>query len=372
MKPYNLFVAYATTHCIFSFLYVSSVYHMKARFRYPRLCITFSFLWYALYAHGQASTKDLATLVCAGIDPYFEKSHDTVSEYAPRCITRAILQDRQGHFWFATWQGIVEYDDKVFTNHTLKDGLIHFHPVSLFEDSKGNKWFGTARGGLYRYDGRKFTLFTKKNGLPDSTIVCMAEDSKGHVWFGTEEGGASCYDGRQFRTLTTTDGLSSNHVNAIAPGRNGIVYLGTMRGIDIYDGKTLRHLTRNGKPIEKITSLLQDSHGNLWIGRFDGLSRYDGHSFTDLLSPHLSYYISEDRSGNIWLAHAEPNTRYTNLPKQVLYKYDGESFRQIAGKDEPDDYQVFGNITDRDGNTWFGTMQGPCRYDGEKFTYFSR
>lgn len=337
-----------------------------------RLYVPVLFLLCAFRGHGQAAAGDLATLVSAGIDPYFVESTDTVSKYAPRCVTRAILQDRRHHFWFAAWQGIVEYDGEQFINHTLKAGLIRFHIVSLFEDSKGNIWFGTARGGLYRYNGREFTLFTKRNGLPDSTIVCMTKDNKGHVWFGTEEGGASLYDGRQFRVLSRADGLSSNHVNAIAPGRNGIVYLGTMRGIDIYDGKTLRHLTRNGKPIEKITSLLQDSHGNLWIGRFDGLSRYDGHSFTDLLSPHLSYYISEDRCGNIWLSHAEPNTRYTNLPKQVLYKYEGESFRRIAGKDEPDDFQVFGNITDSYGNTWFGTMQGPCRYDGRNFTYFTR
>lgn len=320
----------------------------------------------------QVLSGDLASLVAAGIDPYFVESQDTVSPYGPFSITRAVMQDKRGHMWFATWQGIVEYDGKVFINHTLKDGLIHFHIVSLFEDSKENKWFGTARGGLYLYNGRWFTLFTKKDGLPDSTVVSIAEDSKGNVWFGTEEGGASFYDGKQFHNLNTKDGLSSNHVNAITPDKNGLVWLGTMKGVDIYDGKEIRHLTRRGKPIEKVTGLLQDNHGNLWIGRFDGLSRYDGNSFTDFLSPHLTYYQSQDISGHIWLSHAETNTRYTNLPKQVLYMYDGKSFRRIVEKDGPADFQVFGNCKDKEGNTWFGTMHGLCRFDGKKFTYFAR
>src|SRR6478736_5293480 len=77
-------------------------------------------------------------------DPYFINSRDTFSKYAPDHITRDVLQDRQGNFWFATWMGIVKYDGKLFTNYTLKDDLVRFHIVCCFEDSKGRLWFGTA------------------------------------------------------------------------------------------------------------------------------------------------------------------------------------------------------------------------------------
>lgn len=327
---------------------------------------------YTFPAECQIGGTDLATSVSRGVDPYFVESSDTISRYGPWCITRDILQDHDGNFWFATWRGIIEYDGKVFTNHTLKNGLIRFHVVSLFEDKTGVKWFGTARGGLYRYDGKVFTLFTKKDGLPDSTIVCMAEDKAGHIWFGTEEGGASRYDGRSFRNFTTDNGLSSNHVNAIVTDRTGKVWFGTTAGLDCYNGKTVSHLTRSGKAIQRVLSLLQDTAGNMWIGRFDGLTRYDGKSFTDFLSALLTCYIREDSKGNIWLAHSEPNDRHPDLPKQVLYLYDGKSFKPVIAKDGLNDFQVFGNITDREGNTWFGTMQGPCMYNGKTFTYFTR
>src|SRR5438046_1298456 len=58
-------------------------------------------------------------------DPYFIESNDTVSAHGPRNITRGVLQDKDGNFWFATWEGIIKYDGKLFTNITLKEGLRH-------------------------------------------------------------------------------------------------------------------------------------------------------------------------------------------------------------------------------------------------------
>ena len=125
------------------------------------------------WINGPARSTDLQTLIKAGIDPYFIESTDTLSAHGPGHITRDLLQDRNGTMWFATWKGIISYDGKVFTNHTLKDNLIHFHVVSVFEDSKGNIWCGTARGGLYRYNTSTpgFKLFTTKESPTSSLII---------------------------------------------------------------------------------------------------------------------------------------------------------------------------------------------------------
>ena len=104
-------------------------------------------------------------------DPYFVESIDMISQYAPDHITRELLQDKQGNFWFATWMGIVKYDGKVFINYTLKDNLVRYHVSCCYEDKTGNLWFGTARGGIYRYNGKTFRLFTSADGLLDDTVV---------------------------------------------------------------------------------------------------------------------------------------------------------------------------------------------------------
>jgi ligand-binding sensor domain-containing protein len=314
---------------------------------------------------------ELEAYLAKGIDPYFVESKDTVSAHGPKCIVRDLLHDRSGNIWLASWMGIIKYDGKVFTNYTLRENLIHFHVFSCYEDSKGVLWFGTARGGVYRYDGKAFTLFTKKNGLPDNSVQCFAEDKDGNMWFGTDSG-ASRYDGKIFANFTKRDGLAGNSVRAMIKDRTGKLWFGGQEGITCYDGKSFTLFAdKKEHPVKKVTALFEDKAGNIWIGRFEGLCCYDGKNFTDHLTNLLSYYITKDEAGNIWLTHSEPNPYYSNLPNQVLYKYDGKEFTAVIEKNEPQDCQIFGKAIDNSGNVWFGTMNGPCRYDGKTFTTFS-
>jgi len=304
--------------------------------------------------------------------------------------------------WFATWLGIVEYDGKIFINHTLKEDLIHFHVFSLFEDSRGNLWFGMPRGGLYRLDAattpntsrKTFTLFTKNDGLVDNTVTSMTEDKKGNLWFGTEYG-ISRYDGKTFTNYTTKDHLAGNHINAVIADSSGKIWMGTNDGISIYDPSQNKDSIsfsdftyESGLPIQKVASLLEDHTGKIWIGKFDGLTIYDPaaasksgqKSFTDYLSNFLTYYLISDKAGNVWFTHSEPNTIDPNLPNQVLYKYDAsiglhsgdKAFTKVLEKNGPNDFQIFGKTIDQDGNLWFSTMHGPCRYSGKTLTYFMK
>jgi hypothetical protein len=70
-------------------------------------------------------------------DPSFIIPDDTVSQHGPRNITRNLLTDKNGNIWIASWDGIIRYDGKVFTNMTLKSGLRHYHAFSAFEDRSG-------------------------------------------------------------------------------------------------------------------------------------------------------------------------------------------------------------------------------------------
>jgi ligand-binding sensor domain-containing protein len=316
---------------------------------------------------------ELKAFLDAGIDPYFVETKDTFSTHGPQCIVRNLIQDKAGNYWLATWHGIIKYDGKVFTNYTLKEGLIHFHVGSLFEDSKGNIWFGNTRGGVYRYDGKTFTIFTTKNGLPDNTAICMAEDYSGNIWFGTENG-VSRYDGKTFSNFTTKDGLCDNYINAVIKDKTGRMWFGTNNGINYYDGKSFTKFTdKDSLPFQKVASLFEDKDGNIWIGSGAkqaggrGLCRYDGKSVSNFITPHFVMYICQDKKGNLWFAHNEgaANIYFT------LYSYDGKSITKIKEQVKPDNPSIFGIIEDKNGNIWFGTIKGVCRYDGKTFTYFT-
>ncbi|HTN45668.1 MAG TPA: two-component regulator propeller domain-containing protein [Flavipsychrobacter sp.] len=333
------------------------------------------------HAAGQIHASQLEASVKAGIDPYFIESRDTVSKYGPKSITRDVLQDRRGNYWLANWQGIIKYDGKVFTNYTLKEGLIHFHVVSCYEDKKGNLWFGTARGGVYRYDGNAFTLFTIKDGLADNSVSCFAEDKEGNMWLGTYNG-VSKYDGKRFTNFTRKDGLPNDKVNSILLSKDGKLWLGCGSstftsndgGLCCYDGIAFMNLTtEDSRALNNIASLLEDRSGTIWIGTFSGLFKYDGKLFKSVkkLPPYLTYYIIEDRNGVIWFSGSEPNLIYENIAKQTLYSYYGGTYTKVVEKTEPGDNQLFGKIADQDGNIWFGTMKGVCRYNGKNVTEFT-
>jgi len=310
-------------------------------------------------------------------DPYFVESSNTVSLYGPHNITRNILHDRKGNIWFATWQGIIRYDGKVFTNYTLKENLRRYHVFSLLEARNGNLWFGTIGAGAYRYDGETFTNFTKKDGLANDRVVALFEDAAGNIWFGTD-GGASCYNGKSFTNYTTQDGLSDNAVNGITQDKSGILWFGTYRGVNRFDGMTFTEFANTGgesaydipsfygaRPFYNVRSIVTDRAGDVWIGSEGGLARYDGKSLTTISTLFIGY-VFEDRSGTIWVSGSAASPDPNRKGDMGLYRYDNTMLTLIAT-----DPQVFGIENDNAGNIWFGTVHGARKYDGKTIMTFT-
>lgn len=91
--------------------------------------------------------------------------------------------------------------------------------------------------------------YTAIDGLPQSQVKGMVEDSNGYLWVGTQGGGLARFDGREFKVYTTLDGLLNNFVS----------------GLDI------------------------DRDDNLWILHPNGITRYDGLTFTRFESPYPTH-----------------------------------------------------------------------------------
>ena len=121
-----------------------------------------------------------------------------------------------------------------------------------------------------------------------------------------------------------------------------------------------------------VRSIIKDKKGNIWLGGYDGLWRYDGSTFTNFTQNFVGY-IYEDRKGNIWTS-----SQRANEDRCLLSRYDEKSLTdkkptvtEIMSKYDGNKGMIFGILEANDGSIWFGTMaDGVCRYDGNTITDF--
>lgn len=269
------------------------------------------------------------------------------------------------------------------------DAQIGQYVVNIFEDSKGNLWFGTMQNGLAKYDGKKLIYFTTEDGLSNNAAVTMVEDKQGNMWIGTQ-GGLSKFDGKEFTNYTEKDGLCHNIISCLLLDQAGDLWVGTWNGVCKYDGSDFVNfpipkpdieLPPNPDTSEWITELMQDSKGNMWFGSDGyGACKYDGKSFVhftqeDGLASTAVHSILEDRLGNFWFGSRVAEKDDPDPSKRFgpggLNQYDGTVFKNypnIEGLSESDVYTLYG---DDEGNVWISTIgRGIYRYDGREFTNF--
>ncbi len=257
--------------------------------------------------------------------------------------------------------------------------------VEIFEDKKGNLWFGTMGKGAARYDGDSLTYISPKDGLSGFAVVSITEDHSGNIWFGTHSG-ASKYDGKTFTKFGRAEGLHGLGCKILVD-RNGNIWAGTNDGVFRYDGTAFSEFNLPKPVIEypshswvagKIWSLIEDKKGNLWFGRDGyGACKFDGKSFThftkkDGLCSNNVNGIIEDRQGNIWFTSI-PSSIPEDIKEGGVNRYDGTTFTKfpaIEGLNEKSFYSIY---EDKMGIIWIAAANsGIYRYDGEKFTLFNK
>jgi len=229
----------------------------------------------------------------------FKRGADQTDSLSSNFVIR-LYADRMGNLWVGTAGGGLNRFDRERNEldvyrHDRSDpeSLTNDFIYAIFEDHEGSLWIGTNEGldRMESYDRTKktFSHYRHESGnlrsIGDDNITALAEDTTGVLWAGTSYGGLSALDqSRKTFTRYTHDpenpgSLASNNVSAVYVDRSNRLWVGTAStGLDLFDPEahSFAHFTsRDGLSNDAVRGIIEDTHGNLWIGTNNGLSRLD-------------------------------------------------------------------------------------------------
>lgn len=261
---------------------------------------------------------------------------------------REIFQDRKGNYWFGIHNGgISKFDGKSFSYFTVNDGLLDNQIRTIIEDENGNILISTAKG-LSVFDGQQFKNFTTQKDKP----IFNWNESSGNFWFyASEEDGVNRFDGSKLNYLTFPKSDQNNFddsygVTDISTDKEGTVWIATYSALFSFDGKKVNsfgaeyfNLKNNDKL--HIRSVLADSKGRIWIGN-NGIGVF-------LKTKDQLTHFSKDQNKLIPLDEFDYNSKTKQFHKNTGIQ------------------SVFEIFEDCEGNIWFGDRDsGAWKYDGEK------
>ena len=78
------------------------------------------------------------------------------------------------------------------------------------------------------------------------------------------------------KTYTTADGLAQNTIHRIVRDSHGFLWFCTSEGLSRFDGYTFTNYgTEQGLPHRMVTDILETRGGLYWVGTYSGLARFD-------------------------------------------------------------------------------------------------
>lgn len=210
-------------------------------------------------------------------------------------------------------------------------------------------------------------VWTTYQNFPDNHIFDVGFQSDNTKWFATRFGGVTRYDNNGWFTYDTTNGLANYYLESLMVDDSDNVYVGygLYNGISKFDGTTWTYIPAPSDAYD----MTYDSTGNIWITSFyyGGVSVYDGSGWTTYTTANgfpndVCYAVAVDSLNNKWFG----------CSGGLLVKFDGNTFTTYYPPGVPSNSIISEVAIDDSGYVWAGAYgEGLFKFDGTNWTTFS-
>ena len=199
-------------------------------------------------------------------------------------------------------------------------------------------------------------------GFPYFAIHAIHQTHDGYLWLATDEGLVR-FDGVQFTLFdeNNTSAITHNDISSLAEDSAGNLWIGTRGGglCRLSHGKFTCLTTRDGLSGNMIQSLCLGNRGELWIGYESfGLSRLSDGNFTNYSLEHIVevktvYSLFQAPDGTLFFSLGAFGQRCAGTNTFELVSYQNAGFVKAI-------------LEDHRGVRWIGGARGLFTFDGER------
>lgn len=276
-------------------------------------------------------------------------------------------EDQSGGVWFRQFGlGLFHVrPDGVAQRISATNGMPGDRVSCWFQDREGNLWVGVDHGGLVRLRKKSFQVIGAAEGLPAPAVSTVCEDAAGDIWIGTFDGGLNRWRAGVLKSFRLSEGANRESFFSAYPDKAGRLWLSAGRE-DLFTFEQDQIIRAPG-PVHGIKAILADRAGRVWLGRQNGLTRWEngvatnfgpdnGMERTDIRA------LAEDRNGTIWIGGGNG----------TLYEFAGGKFTSHRMDDKLGGQTICSLLPDADGTLWVGTFRGGLmRFKAGKFTRYT-
>jgi len=188
---------------------------------------------------------------------------------------RDIYVDDNGTIWAASYLGLLKINKKEELLFNKQDGFVSKEIRRVFSDGTDFLWLATRSGGVIKFNKytHKTIVYNKMNGLKSNYILSIAQDSKGNKFFGTHGGGLTMLspDGgcKNFDIIEDSSGILIFNIRF---DKHGVCWLATNIGAFIFqNGKFTKIVFDKKFKTETFFDAVIDNANNLWLTSNNGI-----------------------------------------------------------------------------------------------------